>query len=513
MVFTPENIFLSGSVLILVSIVISKTGYRFGVPTLLLFIFTGMLFGSDGLGFQFDSPQVTQFIGMVSLSIILFSGGMETKFKDIKPVIAPGVVLSTAGVMMTTLVTGMFICFVSHIPGVGLNLSPVVSMLLAATMSSTDSASVFNLLKIQKIGLKHKMRPILELESGSNDPMAYMLTIALMEVVVSNSDFSVLHLSYELALQFTLGGIIGYGAGKLGTWLVNRINLPNASLYPVMLMSIVFITFTVTDLLHGNGYLSVYLAGLVMGNNRLSYRKEMSAFMEGLTWLVQIIMFLTLGLLVNPGELLDVGLVALAIGTFMILVARPASVFVTLIPFRKIPRSAKLFVSWVGLRGAVPIIFATYPLIHGVEDAGILFNIVFFITLLSLAVQGTTISWFARWLKLDMPEEKQGNEFGIELPDDLGSELNEMEMTDELLEKGRCLSQMDIPEGTLVMLIKRGNSVIVPNGQLELQKGDILLAISNNEPVARMSGEPRDGEPACRKVDGMRSGSSSFTKK
>jgi cell volume regulation protein A len=479
MVFTTENIFLLGSILIFLSIVISKTGYRFGIPTLLLFLFMGMFFGSDGLGLHFDSPKDAQFIGMVSLSIILFSGGMDTKFKDIRPIAVPGVLLSTVGVVLTTVLTGLFIYFLSRFSGFDIHLSLVVSLLLAATMSSTDSASVFNLLRTQKIGLKHRLRPILELESGSNDPMAYMLTIALMEVAVSGASFSFSGLLANLTLQFALGASLGYGCGKLCTWIINHINLPNASLYPVLLLSMVFIIFTITDLLHGNGYLAVYIAGLVVGNNRLSFRKEMTTFMDGLTWLVQIVMFLTLGLLVNPNEMFDVSVVALAIGVFMILVARPASVYLCLLPFRQLSFRALTFLSWVGLRGAVPIIFATYPMIAGVEGSGIMFNIVFFITLLSLSIQGTTISSLARWLKLDMPEEKDGNEFGIELPDELGSQLKEWVMTKEMLEKGNRLSEMDFPERTLVMLIKRGNSYIVPNGQVELQKGDVLLSISN----------------------------------
>lgn len=479
MVFTTENIFLLGSILIFLSIVISKTGYRFGIPTLLLFLFMGMFFGSNGLGLHFDSPKDAQFIGMVSLSIILFSGGMDTKFKDIRPIAVPGVLLSTVGVVLTTVLTGLFIYFLSRFSGFDIHLSLVVSLLLAATMSSTDSASVFNLLRTQKIGLKHRLRPILELESGSNDPMAYMLTIALIEVAVSGASFSFSGLLANLTLQFALGASLGYGCGKLCTWIINHINLPNASLYPVLLLSMVFIIFTITDLLHGNGYLAVYIAGLVVGNNRLSFRKEMTTFMDGLTWLVQIVMFLTLGLLVNPNEMFDVSVVALAIGVFMILVARPASVYLCLLPFRQLSFRALTFLSWVGLRGAVPIIFATYPMIAGVEGSGIMFNIVFFITLLSLSIQGTTISSLARWLKLDMPEEKDGNEFGIELPDELGSQLKEWVITKEMLDKGNRLSEMDFPERTLVMLIKRGNSYIVPNGQVELQKGDVLLSISN----------------------------------
>lgn len=263
--------------------------------------------------------------------------------------------------------------------------------------------------------------------------------------------------------------------------LINRINLPNAALYPVLLLSMVFITFTSTDLLHGNGYLAVYIAGLVVGNSRLSYRREMSTFLDGLTWLLQIVLFLTLGLLVNPSEMMGVSLVALAVGVFMILVARPLSVFLCLLPFRKIPTRGKVFVSWVGLRGAVPIIFATYPLLSGVEGANILFNIVFFITLVSLIVQGSTISFVARKLHLDMPVEKTGNEFGVEIPEELGPNLNEVVLTQDMLTNGNLLSQMDIPKGTLVMMVKRGKTILVPNGQLPMEEGDILLCLTNSE--------------------------------
>lgn len=240
----------------------------------------------------------------------------------------------------------------------------------------------------------------------------------------------------------------------------------------------VFITFTLTDVVHGNGYLAVYIAGLVVGNSRLSYRREMATFLDGLTWLLQIVLFLTLGLLVNPSEMAGVSLMALAIGLFIMFVSRPISVIICLLPYPKIPWRAKTFLSWVGLRGAVPIIFATYPLINNIEGADIIFNIVFFITLISLLVQGTTISFIARKLNLDLPEEKTGNEFGVEIPEELGSQLKEVILTNEMLENGNLLSEMNIPKNTLVMMVKRGKSIIVPNGKLKMEKGDILLCLS-----------------------------------
>ncbi len=481
MVFTAENILLIGAILIFCSILISKTGYRFGIPTLLLFLLVGMIFGSDGLGLQFNGAADAQFIGMMALSIILFTGGMDTKIQDIRPVLSQGVLLSTVGVLITTLLTGGFIYFLSINTSTDISMPLLTCLLLAATMSSTDSASVFNLLRSQKMNLKENLRPMLELESGSNDPMAYMLTIALIQLIASGNDFHLGIVGRDLLIQFFFGGVIGFAFGKFGVWLINKIDLSNRSLYPILLLSLVFITFTVTDLLKGNGYLAVYITGVVVGNARLAYRKEINTFMNGLTWLVQIVMFLSLGLLVNPREMLGVAPVALLIGVFMIVVARPISVFACLLPFRKMSNRARWFVSWVGLRGAVPIIFATYPVVAEVPGYNQIFNIVFFITLLSLVIQGMTIATGARMLHLDLPQEKEGNEFGVELPDEIDSQLMDQTLTPEMLAKGNRLMDMDIPRGTLVMLVKRGNEFIIPNGQVELQAGDKLLYISENK--------------------------------
>ena len=478
---TAENILLVGSVLIFTSILISKTGYRFGIPTLLLFLLVGMAFGSDGLGIQFNSASDAQFIGMMALSIILFSGGMDTRYSDIKPVLKQGILLSTVGVLVTTLLTGLFIYFLSNHTQANIELTLLVSLLLAATMSSTDSASVFSLLRSQRMNLKYNLRPMLELESGSNDPMAYMLTIVLIQVIGSGSNFDIVIILKDLFLQFLFGGVLGYAFGKFSVWLINKIELSNSSLYPILLLSIIFITFTLTDLVKVNGYLAVYIAGMIVGNARLAYRKETNTFMNGLTWLFQIIMFLTLGLLVNPHEMIDIAVTALLIGIFIILIARPVSVFLCLLPFKGISNKARIFISWVGLRGAVPIIFATYPVIAQIPGSNQLFNTVFFITLLSLIIQGMTISKMARWLKLDLPEEKEGNEFGVELPEEIDTHLNDITLTEDMLTVGNRLADMNIPKGTLVMLIKRGNEFIIPNGQIELHAGDKLLVMSEKK--------------------------------
>lgn len=388
MIFSSENILLIGSILLFVSIVISKTGSRFGIPTLLLFLFVGMLFGSDGLGIQFHDKADAQFIGMVALTIILFSGGMDTKIEEIRPVWKPGVVLSTLGVFLTALLTGLFIWFLSGMSWSNIALPLTTSLLLAATMSSTDSASVFAILRSQKMNLKHNLRPMLELESGSNDPMAYMLTIALIQFIQSTGN-SMTGVAFAFFTQFIVGLAIGYIMGQAIVLLVNKLNIGNQSLYPILVLSLAFFTFAITDLLHGNGYLAVYITGIIVGNKKIMFRREIARFVDGFNWLFQIILFLTLGLLINPSELLDVALVGLLISLFMIFLGRPLSVILCLLPFRKIPLKAKHFVSWVGLRGAVPIIFATYPVIAGVEGSNVIFNIVFFITLVSLIVQGS----------------------------------------------------------------------------------------------------------------------------
>lgn len=478
MIFTAENILLIGSILLFVSILVGKTGYRFGVPALLLFLVVGMLFGSDGLGMQFHNAKEAQFIGMVALSIILFSGGMDTKFKEIKPILAQGIVLSTAGVLLTAFFTGLFIWWLSGMSWTNIQLPLITSLLLAATMSSTDSASVFAILRSQKMNLKHNLRPMLELESGSNDPMAYMLTIVLIQFILS-SGMGAVSILMSFIIQFIVGAAAGYLLGKIAILMLNKLNIDNQALYPILLLSFVFFTFSLTDLLKGNGYLAVYIAGMMVGNNKIMYRKEIYTFMDGLTWLFQIIMFLCLGLLVNPHEMLEIAVVALLIGVFMIVIGRPLSVFLCLLPFgNRVKLKSRLFISWVGLRGAVPIIFATYPVVAGVPGAHSIFNIVFFITIVSLVVQGTTVSWVARLLGLSIPLEKTGNDFGVELPDEIDSDLRDVTVTEEILKKGETLKDMNLPQGTLVMIVKRGDEYLIPNGTLKLRVGDKLLLIS-----------------------------------
>ncbi|WP_295915601.1 potassium/proton antiporter [uncultured Alistipes sp.] len=471
-----ENVVLVGALLLFVAVMAGKVAYRFGAPALLLFLGVGMLFGLNFISFR--SVEMTQFVGMIALCIILFTGGMDTKFSEIKPIIGPGVVLATAGVVMTAFVLAGFVWLVA--PWLGVEMPFALALLLASTMSSTDSASVFSILRSKKQGLKQNLRPLLELESGSNDPMAYMMTILLISVVANTSGSTGLGMSVVFfVVQMVVGAVSGYLIGRLAVWTINRIKLANHSLYSVLLLAFIFFSFAFTDLIKGNGYLAVYLSGLVIGNHKLEQKRSLTVFFDGFTWLMQIVMFLTLGLFVNSDELLqpEVLLLGGLVGAFMILVARPLTVFACLLPFRKFTTKARLYVSWVGLRGAVPILFAIYPLMANVENAGLLFNVVFLGTIISLLVQGTTVSGMANLLGLAYEERESA--FSVDMHQDMKSALTEVEVNETMLESGHTLKDINLPENTLVMMVCRDGDYFVPQGKTELKQGDKLLVISD----------------------------------
>lgn len=479
MILNTGNILLIGSILLFTSIFISKAGAKLGVPALLLFLFVGMIFGADGLGIEFNNPAATQFIGVLALSVILFSGGMDTNYSDIKPVLGPGIVLATLGVMLTTLLTGFFIYYITGLLSHYATLTFMESMLLAAIMSSTDSASVFSILRSKGLGLKQNLRPTLELESGSNDPMAYMLTLLLIQIIQSGG-FSLSSSLLMLVVQLCVGAVAGYLLGKIAIWIINKININNASLYPVLLLGFVFFIFSFTELLKGNGYLAVYISGLVVGNSKVIHKRSLETFFDGFAWLFQIVMFLTLGLLVNPLELISIAGIGILVAVFMIVAARPASVFISLMPFRKFTTKARIYISWVGLRGAVPIIFATYPWLAGIEHSRMMFNIVFFITIVSLLVQGMTVSSMARWLGLETEGEKK-RDFDVDLPEEIKTAMSEIEVVPGALANGDQLMNLSLPDNTLVVMVKRDNKYFVPRGQTSLKIGDKLLVISDND--------------------------------
>ena len=477
-----ELILLGVAILFFLSILASKAGYKFGVPVLLLFLSVGMLCGSDGLGIQFENLHAAQTIGTIALCIILFSGGMDTKISEIRPIIPHGIVLATLGVFLTALLTGVIIWWILGMSvetaGVGL----MTALLLASTMSSTDSASVFSILRSKGLHLKNNLRPMLELESGSNDPMAYILTITFIEIIMMDSAPNYWMAGGRLLLQLSIGAIVGFLLGKLSVRLINNLQIDNNSLYPILVFTFCIFIFSLTYFLKGNSYLAVYIGGLVIGNSRFVHKRSSLNFFEGLAWLSQLLMFLTLGLLVNPRELIPIIIPGLIISFVMILFTRPLSVYLCLLPFRKMPFRDKTFVSWVGLRGAVPIIFAIIPLAENVPHARLIFNIVFFCTLVSLIVQGTTLSKVAMWLGLaEKPNELQKlKSFDMEFSDEIKSVATEIDITLQVLSGGKYLMNMPLPDRTLVVMVKRDSKFFVPTGKTALQENDKLLIITDD---------------------------------
>lgn len=482
---TVELVLLVLSVLFFVSIMAGKAGYRFGVPVLLLFLAIGMLSGTDGLGIEFENFQVAQTIGTIALCIILFSGGMDTKIADIKPVVPQGIVLATLGVLLTTFFTGMIIWLVFMITDAGISEGAglLSALLLAATMSSTDSASVFAILRSKGVHLKKNLRPLLELESGSNDPMAYMLTITFIGIIQTGGEVNYWMVGANVLMQLAIGGAAGFLLGKLAVRIINHIRVNNAAFYPILVLTSCIFIFSLTYFIRGNGYLAVYIGGLVIGNAKFVHKRSSMNFFDGLAWLSQILMFLTLGLLVNPHELIPVIIPGLIISFAMILITRPASVFMSLFPFRKMSFREKSFISWVGLRGAVPIIFAIIPLAEQVPHARFIFNIVFFCTLVSLVVQGTTLTRFAAWHGLaEKPRGfKRLMEFDLEFSDEIKSVTTEVSVIAQTLTNGNRLMDIQLPDNTLVVMVKRRGKYFVPTGSTVLQEGDKLLIITDDQ--------------------------------
>ena len=476
MEINTENFLLIGAILLFVAVLAGKVAYRLGTPALLLFLGVGVFFGYNIL--SFNSPELTQFMGMIALSIILFSGGMDTKFSEIRSVMLPGIILSTIGVLLTAVILAVFIYYISPLLGIGLSFP--LALLLASSISSTDSASVFSILRTKKQGLSQNLRPLLELESGSNDPVAYILVVLLVSMLSPEQQGMTAGASIILFIvQMVVGTIAGYAFGRAAVWVLNKINISNASLYSVLLLAFVFLTFSFTTLIQGNGFLAVYIAGLVVGNRKIVHKRSLVTFFDGITWLVQIIMFIMLGLLVDTRSLLQPSTLILggAVALFITLVARPIAVHLCLLPFRKFTEKARLYVSWVGLRGAVPIIFATYALVENVPSAELLFNVVFVVTIISLTLQGTTVSGMANALGVARTEKESS--FGDAFQDRMKSAFTEVDVNEQMLSTGNSLSKITLPAHTLVIMVCRDGDYFVPQGNTELQVGDKLLILSD----------------------------------
>lgn len=458
--------------LLLISVLVSKISDRFGVPALLLFLGLGMLAGSDGPGgIYFDNPAIAQFVGVIALVLILFSGGLDTKIAQVRSVLREGILLSTLGVLITALLTGWISVII-------LGVQPAIGLLLGATVSSTDAAAVFSVLRSKGISLKGRLKPLLELESGSNDPMAIFLTVGIIQLI-QFPNRSPLNLIGLFVLQMLVGAVIGLLMGRFMVWLINHIRLGYEGLYPVLTLSLVFLTFGIASILGGSGFLAVYLTGIVLGNREFIHRRSLLRFHDGLAWLMQIAMFLTLGLLVFPSRLVSVTGSGLLIAIALMLLARPLSILIALLGSRFTFRE-KLFISWVGLRGAVPIILATFPLLAQIPQADLIFNIVFFVVLTSVLFQGTSITPVAHWLKLDAPAVPK-RIYPIEFTPVGGfkSELKELAVPSNSPMAGKAIVELGLPDDFLVVLIARQNDFVMPSGGTVIQPGDTLLALAD----------------------------------
>jgi cell volume regulation protein A len=483
---TLDNILLIGSILLFLSILAGKTSFRLGVPTLILFVIVGMLAGSEGIGgINFTNPEVTRFLGVIALNFILFAGGIDTDWKTIRPVLWKGVSLSTLGVFLTASLVGIFVYMVT-------DFSLLEGLLLGAIVSSTDAAAVFSILRSKNIGLKGNLRQTLELESGSNDPMAYFLTITFT-MLIAEPDMSFVDVIPLFLLQFTLGSLIGLAMGKLGHFIINRIRLDYDGLYPVLVIALMLFTFSAAEYIHGNGFLAVYLSALYLGNKDLIHKKSIIRAFDGFAWLMQIVLFLTLGLLVFPSQIIAITGIGLAISVFLILFARPVSIFVSLAFFRVKTRD-KFFISWVGLRGAVPIVFATFPLLAGLEKSGMIFNVVFFISMSSVLIQGTTLSQVARLLHVLLPEKiRRRTPLDIALSEDFKSEFIEIDISEGSHAAGKQVMDLSFPKKSLIVMIKRKDKYLTPNGSTIIEPGDSLLVLAEDpEKIEEIKGKLSD---------------------
>jgi len=470
-----------GAILILLSVFSSKVSDKFAVPALLLFLSIGMLAGSDGVGgIYFDNYKAAKSIGVFALIFIIFSGGLDTGWKKVKPLLPAGLLLSTIGVLVTALIVGVSAVLV-------LKFSLLEGLLLGAIVSSTDAAAVFSILRSKKISLKGNLAPLLELESGSNDPMAVFLTVSFMGILTSMRH-SIWGLVPLFILDMGVGLLVGYLMAKLTILIINKIKLGFEGLYPVLTVALVFFTYASASLIKGNGFLAVYLLGLLMSKEEFAYKKSLTRFYEGIAWLMQIAMFLTLGLLIFPSQIPAIAGKGLLIAVALILLARPASVFLCLIPF-KYSFSEKMMISWVGLRGAVPVILATFPLLAGIPQAHMIFNIVFFVTSISVLVQGTTIPFVSRLLKVDAPlDTKKRYPIEFEKAEGFESSLTDIIVPYNSEVVGKTIAEIKVPLESLVVLISRGEKFIVPNGTTVIEGGDVLLVLTNDEDLKILNG-------------------------
>jgi cell volume regulation protein A len=475
-----EKALIIGSALVVLSVITSKASSRLGIPTLLLFLVVGMGAGVHGIGgIQLTDYSLAQELGTFALTFILFSGGMGTELKAVRPVLKPALVLSTLGVIIASVLVGFFSCLF-------LGFSFLEGSLLGATIASTDVAAVFTVLRSKNVSLKDGLAPILELESALNDPMAVFLGVALLGIV-SGKGHSILGLLPIFFQQMILGSLIGWGSGRCATLLINRIKLEYEGLYPVLSLGWIILTYGVTQVVGGSGFLAVYVAGIMIGNANLLHRKSLIHFHEGVAWLGQIGMFLAMGLLVDPAELWTIAPLGVALAMFLVFAARPASVFLCL-PGRRFSAQEKLMISWAGLRGAVPIILASYVLAAQIPKATEIFNLVFFVTFFSVLLQGTMIPLVSKWLKVNLPFHEKFR-FPIEFnpTKDLRNSLIEVPIPPESRAAGKTLVELNLPKDILIVLIQRDGDILVPRGATHINAQDTLLVLSEDKSMESLS--------------------------
>ncbi len=469
-----EYLLLIGASLILVSIALTKLTDNLGVPALLLFLGIGMLAGSEGPGgIYFDDAGLAQSIGIIALVVILFTGGLDTNWSEVKPVFGKAASLATLGVLATAVAVGLFASFV-------LKCSLYTGLLLGAVVSSTDAAAVFAVLRSKHVSLRGELRPLLEFESGSNDPMAVFLTVGLIEVMTARSE-TLLSLVPLFLMQMGLGALFGLALGKAMVFTLNHLKFTYEGLYPIVVLAFAGLTYGATAVVGGSGFLAVYAAGLVAGKSDFIRKKSLIRFFDGLAWLSQIMMFLTLGLLVFPSHIVPVIGAGLLLSAFLMLIARPLSVFLSLALVKMSVRQ-KTLISWVGLRGAVPIILATFPRIAHLPEASLIFNIVFFIVLTSALFQGWSIPYVARALGLDAPVDRR-RRYPIEFAPVEGAdtELVDLIVPYRSAAAGKPIVELGLPADSLVVLVSREDSYLVPSGSTVLQGGDTILVLVNKE--------------------------------
>jgi potassium/hydrogen antiporter len=475
-----EYVLLVGSILILISIAIAKLSDNLGVPTMLLFLGIGMLAGSEGPGgINFDDAALAQSIGIIALVFILFAGGIDTKWVQVRPTLGHAFTLATFGVLLTAVAVGAFLSLL-------LGFSLLNGLLLGSIVAATDAPAVFSVLRSRNISLRGRLKPLLELESGSNDPMAIFLTIGLIQLS-TNAGASVWSLILSFVVQMGLGAAMGVGLGKAMVFSLNRLKLTYEGIYPVFSLAFAALIYSASASVGGSGFLAVYIAGLVAGNSEFVHKKSLLRFFDGLAWLSQITMFLTLGLLVFPSQVVSIMGIGLLVSGFLMLVARPLSVFISL-ALSGYQWREKAFISWVGLRGAVPVVLATFPLLAGIPEARLMFNVVFFIVLTSALLQGWSVPAAARLFRVAAPPEAR-RKYPLEFSpiEGVDTELVDLIVPYNSPAAGKTIVELGMPPDSLIVLISRSDNFLVPSGGTALQEGDTVLVLvnKNNLPLVR----------------------------